>query len=152
MFWLIFLTATALDQLSKWLVVSNMQYGESIPVIDQVFHLTYTLNRGASFSILQGQRWFFVIFTLIVIAACIYLQTKIPRDYRLLRAMMALFCGGSVGNFIDRARQGAVIDFFDFRVFPVFNIADSCIVVSIIIICCLLLFGRAGKLLEKKHE
>lgn len=152
MFWLIVTAAAALDQISKWLIVENMLYGESVPLIDKVFHLTYTLNRGASFSILQDRRWFFIVITFMVLAICFYLQARVPRDQRLLRAMMALFCGGTLGNFIDRLRLGAVVDFFDFRVFPVFNIADSCIVVSVIIICCLLLFGQAGKLLEHKHE
>lgn len=148
MLWLIVLICVAADQASKLLVVSNLQLGESLPLIPEVFHLTYILNRGASFSILQGQRWVFIIITVVALVAVLILLRYIPRDFRRLRVLIAVFVGGTLGNFIDRLYLGAVIDFFDFRVFPIFNIADCCITCSVALICLMLLFGREKSLLE----
>ena len=150
MFWIIFILAVGLDQLSKYLIVTSLALGESMPVIDGFLQFTYTLNQGASFSILQGQRVIFIIVTLLVLGLIFFLLRKIPQDMRLFRAFIALFCGGTIGNFIDRLHSGAVIDFIDLGWFPIFNIADSCICVSAVAICLMLLFGKPGSLLSAK--
>ncbi len=148
MFWIILILAVGLDQLSKYLIVTSLALGESMPVIDGFLQFTYTLNQGASFSILQGQRVIFIIATLLVLGLIFFLLRKIPQDMRLFRAFIALFCGGTIGNFIDRLHSGAVIDFIDLGWFPIFNIADSCICVSAVAICLMLLFGKPGSLLS----
>lgn len=150
MFWIILVLAVGLDQLSKYLIVTSLALGESMPVIDGFLQFTYTLNQGASFSILQGQRVIFIIVTLLVLGLIFFLLRKIPQDMRLFRAFIALFCGGTIGNFIDRLHSGAVIDFIDLGWFPIFNIADSCICVSAVAICLMLLFGKPGSLLSAK--
>lgn len=150
MFWIILILAVGLDQLSKYLIVTSLALGESMPVIDGFLQFTYTLNQGASFSILQGQRVIFIIVTLLVLGLIFFLLRKIPQDMRLFRAFVALFCGGTIGNFIDRLHSGAVIDFIDLGWFPIFNIADSCICVSAVAICLMLLFGKPGSLLSAK--
>lgn len=150
MFWIILILAVGLDQLSKYLIVTSLALGESMPVIDGFLQFTYTLNQGASFSILQGQRVIFIIVTLLVLGLIFFLLRKIPQDMRLFRAFIALFCGGTIGNFIDRLHSGAVIDFIDLGWFPIFNIADSCICVSAVAICLMLLFGKPGSLLSAK--
>lgn len=150
MFWIILVVAVGLDQLSKYLIVSSLALGESMTVIDNFLNFTYTLNEGASFSILQGQRVIFVIATLLVLGLIFFLLRKIPQDMKLFRAFIALFCGGTIGNFIDRLHTGAVIDFIDLGWFPIFNIADSCICVAAIAICLMLLFGKPGSLLAGK--
>ena len=150
MFWIILILAVGLDQLSKYLIVTSLALGESMPVIDGFLQFTYTLNQGASFSILQGQRVIFIIVTLLVLGLIFFLLRKIPQDMRLFRAFIALFCGGTIGNFIDRLHSGAVIDFIDLGWFPIFNIADSCICVSAVAICLMLLFGKPGSLLSSK--
>ena len=152
MFWIILIVAVGVDQLTKYLIVNSLALGESIPVIINFLDFTYTLNEGASFSILQGQRIIFIIVTLAVLAIIFFLLRKIPKDMKLFRAFIALFCGGTIGNFIDRLHTGAVIDFIDLGWFPVFNIADSCICVSAIAICLMLLFGKPGSLLSSKKE
>jgi len=152
LFWLIIVAAVAADQLTKYLIVTRLALGESVPFLGDFLRLTYTLNRGASFSLLQGQRWLFLILTVVVIAVVIVLHFKLAREEKLFDAMLGLFCGGSIGNFIDRLAMGAVIDFFDLGWFPIFNIADSCIVVSVVILCCLILFGKTGKRLEKRYD
>ncbi|MCR4962261.1 MAG: signal peptidase II [Firmicutes bacterium] len=139
MFWLIVLFCIGLDQLTKYLVVSHMTLGQSIPVIPNVLHITYVLNEGASFSMLQGQKWLFLVITLAVLIAICCLLRKIPKEEKWLRWSMAVFVGGMLGNFIDRLRQGAVIDFIDIRVFPIWNVADSLLVLSVIAIAILVL-------------
>ena len=85
-------------------------------------------------------------------AAIFWSLRKIPRDMKLFRFLLALFCGGTIGNFIDRLYQGAVTDFVNLGWFPVFNVADSCLSVSAVLICLMLLFGKPGHLLDQKKE
>ena len=145
MFWICFFVVVVLDQAIKYAVIANMQLGQSLPLIDGLVYATYVLNKGAAFSILQGQRWFFVVLTLVVLAIVLWFVRSVPKSDKLLRIALALFCGGALGNFIDRARFGAVTDFIDFRFFPVFNIADSCIVVGVILLSwCLLIRSPKG--------
>ena len=151
MFWLIMAAAIAADQISKYLIVQNLAVGESIPLLGDFLHFTHVVNEGASFSMLQGQRGIFLVLTVIVLVAVIWLYLKkVPRDYKLFTAMLGLFCGGTIGNLIDRIYQSGVTDFLDLGWFPVFNIADCCICVSVIFICVMLLFGKAGKMIDSK--
>lgn len=149
MFWIIVVFCLLFDQITKIIISANMIPGESIPVIDGFFHITYVLNEGASFSILQGQRYFFVILTIIVLAIVIVLLRYIPKDDKIFRYSIAVFIAGTLGNFIDRVRQGAVIDFIDFRVFPIWNVADSLLVISLIIIAIKIIISDKDK---KKDE
>lgn len=120
-----------LDQLSKFAIQSRMACGDSIPVIPDVFHITYILNAGAAFGILQHKTYFFVGVALILVAGVIYLYPRIPDGQPMLRIGIALLTGGAVGNVIDRFRIGYVVDFFDFRIWPIFNVADICIVIGV---------------------
>ena len=128
----VFLTALLvllLDQLSKYYVVQHFQLGESVPVIQNIFHWTYILNPGAAFGSFAGNRWVFVVIALCVLFGLAHFQEEIKKSDWWTRYGVALFVGGALGNVIDRVRQGLVIDFFDFRIWPVFNVAD-------IAICC----------------
>jgi signal peptidase II len=150
MFWMIMVAAVVLDQASKQLIVHLMELGESIVAIPGFLNFTYILNEGASFSILQGQRWIFIIVSIIVLILVFFALKYVPKRMRLFRAFIALFIGGMLGNFIDRLYLGAVIDFIDLGWFPIFNVADSCISISVAAICIMLLFGKPGALLDKK--
>ena len=116
----------AADQLVKaWAKTSLMDVG-TIPVIKDVFHLTYAENRGAAFSMLEGQRWFFIVLTsvmLVVIAAAFFKEF-----FKGIwgKSTLVFIFAGAVGNFIDRVWLGFVVDMFDFRLidFPIFNVAD----------------------------
>ncbi len=118
-----------LDQLSKFYVVKHFVVGESVPVIPEIFHWTYILNPGAAFGMFEGQRWIFVLIALSVIFGLVHFKDDILESDWWTRYGVALFVGGALGNVVDRVRQGLVIDFFDFRIWPVFNVAD-------IAICC----------------
>lgn len=129
------LAVVILDQFSKYIVVENMALGESIPIIEEVFHLTYILNPGAAFGMFAHNRLFFIAIAVVVIGIIIWARREILASPWEVKAGCGLFLGGAIGNLIDRARQGLVIDFFDFRIWPVFNIADIviCIGVGLII-------------------
>lgn len=139
------------DQWTKWMIVKYMEYGESIPVIENIFYITSHRNRGAAWGILQGQMWFFYIVTAIVIIGIVYYIKKYAAD-KLTGVALGLVLGGAIGNFIDRLFRQEVVDFFHVYIFsysfPVFNIADAslCVGVALLIIAMFLEERRAKEL------
>ena len=127
--------AVALDQITKYLVVTNMELYESIDVIPGVFNFTYIQNDGAAFGSLDDARWVFMILsTIMIVALLAYMFWKKPQD-KLLLSSLILVGGGGIGNMIDRVSLGYVIDFLDFCAFPnlwkwIFNVADVCVCVG----------------------
>ena len=131
-----------IDQLTKLLVINTIKGVETLPLIQDVFHLTYWENRGAAFGMLQNQRVFFVVLTiLIVLAVVIFMIVKKPKSLMLCMSL-TLLMGGAIGNFIDRALKGYVVDFLDFRLinFPIFNAADCFVVVGAVLLAVYLIF------------
>ena len=120
-----------LDQITKYMIVSNMTEGMSIPVINQVFHLTFVLNPGAAFGMLEHNREFFIIMAIAVLMFVVYMRKKILEEPLTVQIGIALFVGGALGNLIDRMTTGLVVDFFDFRIWPVFNVADIAICLGV---------------------
>ncbi|HEY4600379.1 MAG TPA: signal peptidase II [Cerasibacillus sp.] len=137
-FYLIALVVIGLDQFTKWIVVTKMDLYEQIPVIKGFFYITSHRNRGAAWGILQDQMLFFYIVTVIVIIGIIYLLHKYGRYQKLMALALSLILGGAIGNFIDRLFHKEVVDFLDFIIFkydyPIFNIADSALVVGVILL------------------
>ena len=129
-----------LDQVVKFHVAHEMFPGMSIPVIQDVFHITFVLNPGAAFGILAHQRSFFIVMGIVIVILGGLFSPYIRRQCRIFRCGTALLLGGALGNLIDRVRFGHVIDFFDFRIWPVFNIADIAIVVGVAAIIYAILF------------
>lgn len=119
-----------LDRATKFAVVRLMDFGQTIPVIPGVFQLRFVLNSGAAFGILQGKRIFFILITLAVVVL-ILLYARQVRDNSLLQAAFGLQLGGALGNMVDRVATGEVIDFLDFHIWPVFNIADTALVIGV---------------------
>ncbi len=133
-----------LDQLTKWLVRTNMEVGESIPS-EGIFRLTYTTNTGGAFGIFASQTFLLAVAAIIgVLVFLIYLR-YIPLESTLLKVGLGLDLGGAIGNLIDRLRFSEVTDFIDVGAWPVFNIADSAIVVGTILIAAYLLFSTTKK-------
>jgi len=143
----IVLAILALDQGTKSIVRQKMTEGESIPLIQNIFHLTYVLNPGAAFGILAHHTWLFVLFSILAIGLVIFFYPKILQQPFWLRLALALQLSGALGNLLDRLRTGYVVDFFDLRVWPVFNIADMAIVTGVIIF-----FWQVAFTPEKKQE
>ena len=130
-YYLIAAAVIVFDRVVKKLVVSNMVPWETIPVIEDIFHFTYVQNRGAAFSMWQGQWIILIGFPLAAIAVgLILIYLKRNKWDKLMLISVAMICGGGLGNLIDRIMLGYVVDLFDFRVFPVFNIADIFICVG----------------------
>ena len=116
-----------IDQLVKHLVVSTMHLGQSLPVIKGIFHITYVLNPGAAFGMLEHQRWIFILVALAAVLLGAAFYKKLQQESFLMRSGAGLLLGGAVGNLADRIQSGLVVDFLDFRIWPVFNIADIAI-------------------------
>ena len=139
---LIIIGSIWLDQLTKWLAVTLLQGNPSVPIIPEVFQLTYLENPGAAFGMLQNNRWVFLIVSTVgILAVLLYLLIKRPTS-KLLCLSLSFIVGGGIGNMIDRVLLGYVVDFFDFCLinFAIFNVADCFLVVGIIMVCIALLF------------
>ncbi|MEC0237099.1 signal peptidase II [Paenibacillus kribbensis] len=140
-----------IDQGVKYLVATRMELYEQIPVIGNFFLITSHRNRGAAFGILEGQRWLFIVITIVVVIGIVwYLRKTVKAGQKLLPVALSLVLGGAVGNFLDRAISGEVVDFAQFNfgsyTFPIFNVADSAIVVGVaLIILDTLLESRRNK-------
>ena len=117
------------DQISKYMVKSFIELGGSVPLIKNVLYLTLVQNKGAGFGILQGQRLFFIVFSFVVLIGLIYKWKRIPKN---VGVPIGFIIGGLLGNLIDRIFLGHVVDFIDFRIWPVFNAADSAITIAVI--------------------
>ena len=152
----------ALDQWAKHLArihlapLGPFQPTRSIVLIEGFFGLNYTKNSGMAFGLLEGWRWFFVVFTVIVLGVIVYYESKLPHTNRFLwiRIPMAMIVAGTVGNFIDRLMDGYVVDMFQFLFinFPIFNVADILLTTGTFIFAFVILFiiKEPFEMFEKK--
>lgn len=147
MFFVGIIALTIVDQLSKILVINTISGVKTVPIFENVFHLTYWENRGAAFGIMQNQRLILLIITIaVVVFACVYMVAKKPKSF-MFTSSLTLLIGGAIGNMIDRIFKGYVVDFLDFRLidFPIFNVADCFVVVGAILLCIYLIFIEGKK-------
>ena len=135
------------DQASKLYIQHNMHIGESIPVIEGMFHITYIENPHTAFGLFKYQTIFFVIAVSISVILIILIYKKIIfKKDPFMYIPLTLVLGGAVGNLIDRMRiDGRVIDFIDFRIWPIFNFADSAIVCGMLVLLIHVLFRAPEK-------
>lgn len=143
---LIILGLIALDQVSKYIAINYLANVGSIPIINDVFHLTYVENRGAAFGMFQNNQ---IVFIIVALAATIFgLYYLYKKEVNLLgKTAIILIISGAIGNLIDRIRLGFVVDYFDFRIIwdYVFNIADVFVVVGTILLCIYIIFFENDK-------
>jgi len=138
---LIILSLIGIDQFSKYLALKYLKGVSSIPIINDIFHLTYVENRGAAFGLFQNNQIIFVVVAMIACIVGLYYLYK--KDLNLLaKSSIILLISGAIGNMIDRVRLGFVVDYFDFRIIweYVFNVADIFVVVGTILLCIYILF------------
>ncbi|MBN1137584.1 MAG: signal peptidase II [Anaerolineae bacterium] len=148
----------ALDQGTKWLVRHDLAVGESwapIPALSKIFTITHVQNTGVAFGQLPGLGWLFMVVNLVVLAVVLIYYPRIPAGQWPTRLASILILGGDLGNIIDRLRttlhiaqdigsvwtalpKASVTDFFDFQIWPVFNIADMCLVGGIVVLALVL--------------
>ena len=141
----------ALDQWTKALVMANIPLGGKVPVIDGLFHLTYVRNSGAAFSMLSGMRWLFLALLAAFFALIVFLIRKGFFTGRAELWCLAAICGGALGNAVDRALEGTVVDMIEleFMRFAVFNVADSFITCgAVALVICILFFRKK----EPNHD
>ena len=137
----------AVDQMVKFWTISVLKDIGTIPLIPDVFQLTYVENRGAAFSILQNQQWLFI---LIAVAFLIGIAVVLRRGYvqtMLGKFALLLVCAGAIGNVLDRIFRHFVVDMLYFSLidFPVFNVADIYVCVGVALFCFYLLFQHKDK-------
>ena len=144
-----------LDRTTKFMIVDHLKESQSVPVWPGVFHLTRVNNTGAAFGMLRGNA---ELLTIISVVCVMGISTVLLRDFfvrsrshsveatffnRFRNLALALVAAGAAGNLYDRIRYGYVIDFLDFRIWPVFNIADSAVCAGIFLM--VLSLFRTGK-------
>ena len=122
----------ALDQLVKYLVVQNIPLGEHVPFLPYLLDLTYVQNTGAAFSLFSEHTWLLAVISLVMSVLLAAALWKPLFRHPFGRAALSLLLAGAIGNLIDRALQGYVVDMFHvlFMEFAVFNVADICVVVG----------------------
>ncbi|TXC92033.1 lipoprotein signal peptidase [Metabacillus litoralis] len=143
-YYLIAAIIIAIDQVTKWYIVKNLELGENITIIENFLYITSHRNKGAAWGILQGQMWFFYIVTAVVIVGIIYYIQKYTKENKVMGVALGLMLGGAIGNFIDRIFLKEVVDFINTYIFsydfPIFNVADSALCVGVILLFIHMLF------------
>lgn len=142
-----------IDQLIKIIIINTLDLNISKAIINNFFNLTYVRNYGAAWSIFTGNRLFLIIVSILALIFIYLFMIKDKKLSKLENICYSVLLGGILGNFFDRIVYGYVIDYLDFTFFnyqyPIFNFADTCIVVSIIIIVFLTL--KEGKNEENRN-
>ncbi len=140
------LLLVVIDQIVKILVINKMALQQSIIVINNFFNITYVRNTGAAWSILSGNVLLLIMISVIALGVIYYYLIKDKELNKIDTISYSMLIGGIIGNLIDRVVHGYVIDYLDFKIFnynfPIFNIADTLIVISIIIIGISLIVGE----------
>ena len=135
-----------IDQVVKILVINKMALQQSITIINNFFNITYVRNTGAAWSILSGNVLLLIMISVLALVAIYYYLIKDKELNKIDIVSYSMLIGGIIGNLIDRIVHGYVIDYLDFKIFnynfPIFNIADTLIVISIIIIGISLIVGE----------
>ena len=147
---LIVIITLFVDQISKYAAYTSLIDRDPVVIINNFFQLNYVKNYGAAWGILQNQRVLFVILTVAILVFLGIYAKKNKNLTKMTRISLALIAGGALGNLIDRVKVGYVIDFLDINFgslydFPVFNFADSFIVVGTFIMMYLIITNKYEK-------
>lgn len=135
-----------LDQIIKYWALNYLQEVGTIPVINNIFNLTYVENRGAAFGMLQNNQIIFIVVA--AIASCYglyYLHTKKVNNIGKIGILLVI--SGAIGNLIDRVRLGYVVDYLDFHIVwsYVFNLADCFVVIGTVLLCIYIITSEEDK-------
>ena len=148
------------DRVTKAAAVRHLKDQEPIRLIRGVLELKYLENHGAAFGMLQNQQWLFAVLTVVFLVIAVWFFRKVPKTkkYLPLSVCVTFLVAGAIGNFIDRVVNKYVVDFIYFSGinFPIFNVADICVSLSVIVLVLLLLFkyqeGDMSFLKAKKEK
>lgn len=136
------------DQISKRVVMASLRLGESwnpVTALERWVSLTHVTNTGAAFGLFPDHGVLFMVIAVVVVAAIVVYYRHLPGEQWLVQTSLGLQLGGALGNLLDRLRYGHVIDFIDFKVWPVFNLADSAVVVGVALLAYYLLRSEWGR-------
>lgn len=137
------------DQLTKFIIRTQMTIGESFAVLPKFLYITSHRNNGAAWGILSGKMTFFYIITVIILVVLIVFYIKEAKNHMLMQIAISLLFSGALGNFIDRVSSGEVVDFIDTVIFgydfPIFNIADASLTIGVILLIIVLLKDQNQK-------
>lgn len=142
LYFLLTVIITAADYVTKYFAETRLKGIMTMPLIQNVFHLTYCKNTGGAFSVFSGKPYLLALVSLCVIVLLVgYVVVKKPKSHLLLCGISFISAGG-LGNIIDRITKGYVVDFFDFRLinFAIFNVADIFVCVGVALIAIYVLF------------
>lgn len=123
-----------IDQVTKYIVKMSMMPGESIEVIPGIFSITYVHNTGAAFSFFSDHTWVLIVVSVILFLTLAFFWKRILGMSTPMKLGFFVALSGGLGNFIDRVRYGYVLDFLYLRYWPIFNVADMCIVCGVIVL------------------
>ncbi len=127
-----------IDRITKIFFSDLLSYGESLPIIKRVLHMTLVHNTGIAFGLFKDHGAIFIVIPIIAIILLIFNIYYYQKNNEALShayiIAFSLILGGAIGNLFDRIKYGYVIDFIDFRIWPVFNIADSAITIGAVVI------------------
>lgn len=144
-FWSLCILVLALDQASKSLIRNTLPPGDTLFTLGNFLSITHVENRGAAFGILQGAIPFFVITSILCVAAAIWLVSFWGQCTTILGISLGLVAGGALGNLVDRVARGPVTDFISLSFFPpVFNLADAAISVGALLAAVSMLYWPKG--------
>lgn len=133
-FYILGIILIALDQITKSSVMGKLNLRQSIPIIDGMLHFTYVRNTGIAFSLFPRMNIVIIILSTITVFLLFHIYRKTSADNLLTKASLIFIASGAIGNLIDRVQYSAVIDFIDFRIWPIFNLADAFIVIGVAVI------------------
>ena len=131
---LVALAVLVVDRLTKVAIQHNLALGEHVRVVGDLLWLEHSQNTGIAFSLATSHSSLVFVFDILAILFILYLTRRVPPGEPWLRLGLGLILGGAIGNVVDRVLAGSVTDFIDFRVFPVFNVADSAITVGAVLV------------------
>ncbi len=144
----------AADQLLKFWAVHQLRPVGTIPIIENIFHLTYIENRGMAFGMMEGQQWLLVWVTaaVLLVLVLVILSGRLKHGFPLFTAAVVL--GGGAGNLIDRVYRGYVVDYIHVKAinFAVFNLADVCVTVGTLALAAWVIYGELRRSREGKAE
>lgn len=150
---LVLLLGVVIDQLVKWLIVSNLPLGSGFAVIPGILRIHYVQNTGAAWSMFSENTFALAVFSLFVLALLGFWFYKTPKTEAGQRLALAMIMAGAAGNMIDRFRLGYVVDFIQLPHWPVFNVADMLLCCGVAVLAFLLLKdGFKSKPGEAGHD
>lgn len=128
-----------LDQITKAIIIFNLVQGQTFPIVKGYWHITYVRNPGGAFGLMPRGQGFFLLASIAVITLIVLYAVVRRPEGRLAEMAFGLILGGTAGNLVDRLRYGEVIDWLDFRIWPVFNIADIALVTGLVLLAWLII-------------